>query len=109
MVRCLSLVVCGKIACSTDRNGPTSLPEGLIVPSTAAALSRNRLSVMAKTAPAWSKPSEAIAKKQEADREQHRAHEIEKAVRAHPSGQPPEALPMEFIRPPSTARTALVI
>ena len=45
-------MVCGKTACSTERNGPTSLPEGLIVPSTAATLSMAKLSVSAKTAPA---------------------------------------------------------
>ena len=30
-------MVCGRIACSIERTGPTSFPEGLIVPTIAAA------------------------------------------------------------------------
>lgn len=45
-------MVFGSIACSTARNGPTSLPDGLIVPTTAAATSQSHWSVSAKITPA---------------------------------------------------------
>src|SRR5438874_13162706 len=52
LVRSSSGVVCGSIACSIDRKGPASLPDGLTVPKAAATISKMRFVVVANTTPA---------------------------------------------------------
>ncbi len=51
-VRWRSSTVCGRIACSSAKNGPTSLPDGLMVPKTAAIDSHSGLLLSANTQPA---------------------------------------------------------
>jgi hypothetical protein len=57
LVRSRSEVVRGSIACSIERNGPTSLPDVLIEPMSTPATSQMRLLVVAKIAPLAAMPA----------------------------------------------------
>jgi len=51
-VRFSSDIICERAACSIDRNGPTSLPVGLMTPIIAAINNKKKLLVELKTTPA---------------------------------------------------------